>query len=125
MPQDALTQIQALETRIRQLRGVQLDELNARLHAARCEVSELERELAKLTGQAPSAGLSVRAPRLSSEEVRRLVLKALAETPTGLSQAEVAQRTGLKYPTVAVFLKKNPKAFKTTGSGRSKRYFLK
>ena len=125
MSQDAQTQIKELEARIQELRATQLCELKTQLQTARNTVVELERELAKLTGQLPPAGLPVRAPRTSSEEVRRLVLKALAENPTGLSQAELAHDTGLKYPTVAVFLKKNPKTFKTTGTVRSKRYFLK
>lgn len=125
MSQDAQTQIKELEARIQELRATQLCELKTQLQAARNTVIELERELAKLTGQVPPAGIVVRAPRTSSEEVRRLILKALAENPTGLSQAEVAQKTGLKYATVAVFLKKQAKTFKTTGSVRSKRYFLK
>lgn len=125
MPQAALTQIKELEARIEALRATQLCELKTQLQAARNTVVELERELAKLTGQAPAAGVALRAPRTSSAEVRRLVLKALSENPTGLSQAELAQQTSLNYGTVAVFLKKAGKEFKTTGSLRAKRYFLK
>ncbi len=45
--------------------------------------------------------------------------------PTGLSQKEIAEATDLNYTTVMIFLKKNLKDFKTTGSLKSKRYFLK
>ncbi len=120
----ALAQIAALEARIVELKGQCLSELKARLQAARHAVCELEAELGKLTGL-PSAGLAVRRPRTTAEDLRRLVLKALAETPTGLSAKELANTAGLNYQAVLQFLNANPKAFKTTGSVRAKRFFLK
>ena len=122
----ALAQIAALESRIVELKGQCLSELKARLQAARQTVSDLEKELAKLTGS-PSIGtaVAVRRPRTSPEDLRRLVLKALAETPTGLSAKELATTAGLNYQAVLQFLNANPKAFKMTGSARAKRYFLR
>lgn len=125
MPTDALTQIAELEAKILSLRSGQVAELKDKLKAARQTVAELEAEIAKITGKAPAAGVITRRTRTSSEDVRKGILKALAGSPTGLSQKEIANATALNYNTVVLFLKKNPKDFKTTGSLKSKRYFLK
>ncbi len=121
----AQTQIAELEAKIQALRSAQVTELKEQLHAARKVVADLEGQLAQITGKAPAAGAVVRRTRTSSEDVRKGILKALADSPTGLSQKEISDTTGLSYQTVVVFLKKNPKDFKTTGSFKSKRYFLK
>jgi transcriptional regulator with XRE-family HTH domain len=85
----------------------------------------LESEIAKLTGKAPAALAPIRRKRTSSEDVKAGILKVLAATPTGLSQKEISEASGLSYNTVMLFLKKNSKDFKTTGLLRAKRYFLK
>ena len=125
MPQDALSQIKELEARIQQLQSAQVSELKDKLHAARKAVADLEAEIARITGKAPVAGKPERRTRTSSEDVKAGILKALAATPTGLSQKEISDLTGLNYTTVVIFLKKNAKDFKTTGKLKSKRYFLK
>ena len=125
MPQDALSQINALESRIQQLRVSQVSELKVKLQEARQNVACLEAELAKLTGQAPAAGTVIRRPRTSTEDIRSGILKALAGSPHGMSQKEIADATGLNYQTVVLFLKHNLKDFKFTGALKGKRYFLK
>ena len=127
MSTDTLFQIRELEAQIQQLRGRQLAELQEKLRGARQTVACLESEIAKITGgKAPPVGTNIiRRERTSSAEIRGLVLKSLASTSTGMSQREIADETGLNYNTVGLFLKKNPKDFKTTGTPRSKRYFLK
>lgn len=126
MSTDALSQISELEARIQQLRGSQVSELRERLREARQTVACLEAELAKLTGQAPpAAGTIIRRTRTSPEDIRSMILKALATAPTGLSQKEIAEATGLNYQTVVMFLKNNLKDFKFTGALKSKRFFLK
>ena len=125
MPQDALSQIAELESKILQLRSAQLTELQDQLKAARQTVAALEAEIGKLTGQAPVAGKPERRKRTSPEDVKSGILKALAAAPTGLSQKEISDASGLNYQTVVLFLKNNPKNFKTTGKLKSKRYFLK
>ena len=122
---DALSQIAELEARIQQLRSSQLGELKIQLQAARQTVAQLEAEIAKITGRTPLSGQPERRKRTSSEDVRGGILKALSTAPQGLSQKEVSLATGLNYNTVVLFLKKNPKDFKTTGQKKSKRYFLK
>ncbi len=125
MPTDALSQISELQTRIQQLRISHVAELKEKLQEAKRTVACLEAELAKVTGQTPPVETAVRRTRTSPEDIRARVLKALAATPTGLSQKKIAEATGLNYTTVMIFLKKNPKDFKTTGSLKNKRYFLK
>jgi len=123
MEKDVQSQIQELEAKIQQLRSSQLGELQQKLKEARQTVAELEDQIAAVTGKAPSVDL--RRKRTSSEEVRGRILKTLSEAPQGLSQKEISDSTGLNYNTVVLFLKKQVKDFKTTGSLRSKRYFLK
>ncbi|MEI8233332.1 MAG: hypothetical protein WCH57_01455 [Verrucomicrobiota bacterium] len=125
MPTDALSQISELQAKIQQLRINHVAELKEKLHEARRTVAYLEAELAKVTGQSTPVGTAVRRTRTNPEDIRARVLKALAAMPTGLSQKEIAEATDLNYTTVMIFLKKNLKDFKTTGSLKSKRYFLK
>jgi len=128
MPADAQSQIKELESQIQQLRVCQLSELNEKLREARQNVACLEAELAKLTGHAPApaaVGSVIRRQRTSSEDIRSGILKALAGSPHGMSQKEIADATGINYQTVALFLKNNLKDFKFTGALKSKRYFLK
>ncbi len=124
MEKDVQAQIRELEERIQQLRSSQLAELQAKLKEARQTVAKLEAQIAEISGQS-SATVAPRRKRTSSEEVRGRILKALSQAPEGLSQKEIADRTGLNYNTVVLYLKNHPKDFKTTGVLRSKRYFLK
>jgi len=123
---DAQLQIQELENKIRELRVSQIAELQQKLKEARQNVVAIENEIAALTGKPVAASpIRGRRPRTSSEEVRNRILKALAATPQGLSQKEIADQAGLNYGTVVIYLKNNSREFKTTGNRRSKRYFLK
>ena len=124
MEKDVQTQIRELEERIQQLRSSQLAELQAKLKEARQTVAKLEAQIAEISGQSSPVVIR-RRKRTSSEEVRGRILKALSQAPEGLSQKEIADRTGLNYNTVVLYLKNHPKDFKTTGVLRSKRYFLK
>ncbi len=124
METDVQSQIHELEAKIAKLRSSQVVELQERLKVARQEVQALEDEIAGLTGKAAPVG-QVRRKRTSSEEVRGRILKVLSETPEGLSQKEISEKTELNYNTVVLYLKHNGKLFKTTGALRSKRYFLR
>lgn len=122
---DVQSQIAELQARIQGLRSSQVTELKEKLATARRTVAELEAEIGAITGKAPVAATLVRRKRTSSEDVRGGILKALAASPSGLSQKEISDATGLNYNTVVLFLKSNTKDFKTTGAMRSKRFFLK
>jgi DNA-binding NarL/FixJ family response regulator len=123
MEKDVQSQIQELEGKIQTLRSSQLGELKQKLKEARQNVAQLEAELAKTTGKTPVA--SGRRKRTSSEDVRSQILKALANERQGLSQKEIADRAELNYNTVVLYLKNHKKDFKSTGTRRAKRYFLK
>ena len=121
---DVQSQIQELEAKIQQLRSSQLSELEQKLKEAKQTVFDLEAEIASITGKSAPA-VEVRRKRTSSEEVRGRILKALSLSPEGLSQKEISDAAELNYNTVVLYLKNNPKDFKTTGALRSKRYYLK
>lgn len=125
MPTDVQSQIAELEARILQLRSGQLGELKANLAAARKTVTDLESQIAAITGGKVLSEKPARQARTSSEDVRGRILKVLAAAPQGLSQKEISSMTELNYNTVILFLNRNIKEFKTTGKLRSKRYFLK
>jgi len=120
---DARSQIKELEGRIQELRSSQLAELQEKLKEARKDVADLEHQIAKISGKAPAPELHRK--RTSSEEVRSRILKTLAAAPSGLSQKEISEQSTLNYNTVVLYFKKHAKEFKSTGSLRSKRYFLK
>lgn len=124
MEKDVQAQIRELEERIHQLRSGQLNELQEKLKEARQAVTELENQIAAITGGTPTPEVT-RRKRTSSEEVRGRILKSLSISPEGLSQKEIADKAELNYNTVVLYLKNHTKDFKTTGALRSKRYFLK
>jgi len=100
-----LDQIQQLEARIQQLRSQQHQELKDALAAARKTVADLEAQIAAVTGgQAPVAPTRA---RMTSEEVRSRILKALAAAPEGLGQKAIADQTGVGYQTVIAFMRAN------------------
>ena len=118
-----LSQIHELEARIQQLRSQQLLELKEALAASRKTVADLEAQIAGITGgQAPVAPTRT---KLTSEEIRSRILKALASSPMGMSQKEISQKADVPYNTVVLFLKTNAQSFKTTGALKAKRYFLR
>ena len=123
MEKDVQIQIQELEGKIQTLRSSQLSELKQKLKDARQNVAQLEAELAKTTGKTPVT--SGHRKRTSSEDVRSHILKALTDARQGLSQKEIADRAELNYNTVVLYLKNHKKDFKSTGTRRTKRYFLK
>jgi len=123
MEKDAQTQIKELEGKIQALRSSQLGELQQKLKEARLNVAELEAELAKTTAKTPVA--EGRRSRTPSEEVRSRILNTLAAAPQGLSQKEISDLTALNYNTVVLYLKNHIKDFKSVGTRRAKRYFLK
>jgi hypothetical protein len=123
MEKDVQSQIQELEAKIQQLRSHQITDLQQKLKEARQTVIDLESQISALTGKAATP--EQKRKRTSSEEVRGRILRSLSESPGGLSQKEISDVTGLNYNTVVLYLKNHAKDFKTTGTLRSKRYFLK
>jgi len=103
-----------------------LKELKDALAAARKTVADLEAQIAAVTGgQAPTGAPVVKRSRLSSEEIRGRIIKALAAAPEGLGQKAIADQTGLGYQTVIAYMKANASIFKTTGALKTKRWLLR
>jgi septal ring factor EnvC (AmiA/AmiB activator) len=126
MEKDVQAQIAELEAKIQTLRSQQTSELQQKLKDARHLVADLEQQIAAITGKAPAPAVAeTRRKRTSSEEVRNRITTSLANAPHGLSQKDISDQTGLNYNTVVLYLKNHARDFKTTGSLRSKRYFLK
>ena len=121
MSKDVESQIQELETKLQQLKGAKIAELQERLRDARATVRDLEQEIENLSGRP----VSQKRKRISSAEVRDKIQSVLKKAKDGLSQKEISEASGVSYPTVALFLRKNQKDFRTTGKFKSKRYFLK
>lgn len=125
MESNVKNQIQELEQKIQKLRSSQVGELEAKLKEARQRVADIEAEIEAISGKKVTSIAAPRRKRTSSEEVRGRIMKVLAAAPEGLGQKEIADAAELNYNTVVLYLKNNAKKFKTTGSFRSKRYFLR
>ena len=120
---DVRSQIKELEGKIHELRSSQLTELQEQLKEARAAVADLERQIAKISGKDPAPEIPRK--RTSSAEIRDRIHKVLAANPKGLGQKEISEQTALNYNTVVLYFKKHAKEFKSAGSLRAKRYFLK
>jgi hypothetical protein len=126
-----------LEAQLKALSGSNIDSLLLEREAAAMKLREIDGRIAKLReelglpagkktrrGAVATPGAEPRR-RISSEDIKSRVLKALAEARYGLSQKEISDRTLIPYGTVAAFLKANGETFKTTGQLKGKRYFLR
>ena len=122
MATDTQEEIKKLEARLEELKAAQIAELQERLREARATVHDLERQIEKLSGKLLSQG---RRKRMRSEEVRERIHSVLKNAKNGLSQKQISEQSGIGYGTVALFLRTHQKELKTTGSFKSKRYFLK
>src|SRR5437016_3806324 len=121
MSKDVETQIEQLEAKLEHLKAAQITELQEKLRDARAVVRELEQEIERLSGTASHG----RRKRMRSAEVRDRMYSVLGKARDGLTQKDISERSGIGYGTVALFLRRNEKEFKSTGSRKSKRYFLK
>jgi hypothetical protein len=128
-----------LEAQLKALSGSNIDSLLLEREAAVYKLREIDGRIAALreelgipvgkkgrrgAGAIATPGAEPR-KRISSEDIRSRVLKALAEARYGMSQKEISDRTLIPYGTVAAYLKANSETFKTTGQLKGKRYFLR
>jgi chromosome segregation ATPase len=121
MAKDIPSQIHELQAKLEQLKAQQLEELRDKLRDARKVVSDLETEIANVTGKSPSGTRK----RTSSAEMHSLIAEVLSNKPKGLSQTEISDETGIVYGSLVAFLRNHPKDFKSVGSRKQKRYLLK
>jgi DNA repair exonuclease SbcCD ATPase subunit len=126
-----LQQISDLERQIHGLRSEAARELRDQIKEAKAHIAELEKQLAELTDQeTPVADQPkrTRRPSLTDEELHSKILNVLAYEAQGISGKGIADKIEVNYPRVSKFiadsLAKNSKAFRHTGSGAGRRYFL-
>ena len=124
----ALSKIEDLQKQIETLKQQAVEEVKQKLADARKIVSQLEGELAELTGkpqeEEPRAR-RVRRPSISDEHLRAFVLKAMADDGKhGLNAKELADKVGQDPLRVRKFIKNSPKLLKRQGSGPGTKFFL-
>jgi hypothetical protein len=122
MGKDTAEEIKRLEERLQELKAAQVVELEKKLREARRVVRDLEQQIEKVSGKPVSQS---RRKRMRSHEVRERIESVLNKAKGGLSQKDISEQSEINYQTVALYLKRNQKDFKVSGSRKSKRYFLK
>ncbi len=127
-PNSALSKIEELQKQIATLKQQAVDEIKQKLFDARKLVTQLEDELADLTGKAPAEearSRRARRPSITDEHLRAFVLKAMADSGKhGLNAKQLADAIGQDALRVRKFIKNNPKVLKRQGSGPGTKFFL-
>jgi len=126
-------QTQELQKKLELLRDNNLQELVAKKASLEGQLADVEAEIAsacKRLGISSSAGVValVRAEkrtRMSGEVIRAKIVEVLTANPQGISQIEIAKKTGVSYASVINFLKDNQDIIRTEGDRKSKLVFLK
>ncbi len=127
----ATQQIEQLEAQIRGLRQQALAELHEKLAEARRTVADLEKQLAEVTGNSTEGAAApvrrrTRRPSVTNEQLKPLVLKAMAEKGlNGLNAKDIAEFVGQDPMRVRKFIAENPSLLKRQGAGPGTRFFLK
>ncbi len=124
---NALDKIEELQRQIETLKQEAVDEIRQKLNEARRVVSDLENELAGLTGRHVTEGRIRRArrPSIGDEELKGYILKAMAaEGKLGMNAKQLADKVSQDPLRIRKFIKDNPKTLKRQGSGPGTKFFL-
>ena len=124
---NALDKIEELQRQIETLKQEAVDEIRQKLSEARRVVSDLENELAGLTGRPSTEGRvrRVRRPSIGDEELKGHLLKAMAaEGKLGMNAKQLADKVSQDPLRIRKFIKENPKTLKRQGSGPGTKFFL-
>lgn len=128
----ASEQIEQLEKKILELKQQALAELKAQLLAAQKSVADLEAQLSQLTGKPAAEAASTapthrtRRPSISDEDLKPLILKAMAQKGmTGLNAKDIADCAGQDPLRIRKFIAQNPSVLKRQGAGPGTRFFLR
>ena len=121
-------QIEALQKQMEALDQEAIHELKLKLSDARKLVSELEDELATLTGK-PAAGETkvkrTRRPSIADDALQDQILKVMAHHgQEGMNAKQLAEKLNQDALRVRKFISANPKVLKRQGSGPGTRFFL-
>ena len=119
-------QIEALQKQMHDLDQEAVHELKLKLSDARKIVTNLEHELAELTGQ--PAGPKVRRerrPSITDEHLQPQILAVMAKNAKeGLNATQLAEHLHQDAIRIRKFIKDNPKLLKKTGAGAGTKFFL-
>ena len=124
---NALDKIGELQKQIETLKQEAVDEIRQKLGEARRVVTNLEHELAGLTGRQPFEERTrrTRRPSIGDEELKSYVLKAMAaDGKMGMNAKQLADKVNQDALRVRKFIKDNPKILKRQGSGPGTKFFL-
>ena len=120
-------QIEALQKQMHDLDQEAVHELKLKLSDARKVVTNLEHELAELTGK-PLGETKVRRerrPAIADEALQDQLLKVMANFgQEGMNAKQLAEKLHQDPLRVRKFIADNPKVLKRTGSGPGTKFFL-
>ena len=121
-------QIEALQKQMQELDQAEVHELKLKLSDARKLVSELEDELATLTGK-PASGepraKRTRRPSIADDALQDQILKVMAHHgQSGMNAKQLAEKLNQDALRVRKFITANPKVLKRQGSGPGTKFFL-
>ena len=121
-------QIEDLQKKMQELDAEAIHELKLKLSDARKLVSELEGELATLTGKPASGEPKVkrtRRPSIADDALQDQVLKVMAHHgQEGMNAKQLAEKLHQDPIRVRKFITDNPKVLKRQGSGPGTKFFL-
>lgn len=121
-------QIEALQKQMEALDQEAIHELKLKLSDARKLVTELEDELATLTGK-PAGGETktkrTRRPSIADDALQDQILKVMAHHGQGgMNAKQLAEKLNQDALRVRKFISSNPKVLKRQGSGPGTKFFL-
>ena len=120
-------QIEALTAQMHALDQEAVHELKLKLSDARKVVTDLEHELASLTGK-PAAFTKVRRerrPSITDDALKDQLLQVLANFgKEGMNAKQMAEKVHQDALRIRKFIKDNPKILKRQGSGPGTKFFL-
>ena len=119
-------QIEALQKQMHDLDQEAVHELKLKLSDARKVVTNLEHELAELTGQpaAPKVRRE-RRPAIADEHLKDQILKAMAaDGKLGMNARQLSEKVSHDAIRIRKFIADHPKLLKRTGAGAGTKFFL-
>ena len=120
-------QIEALTAQMHALDQEAVHELKLKLSDARKVVTDLEHELASLTGKSSGAPKQrrERRPSITDDALKDQILKVLANFgQEGMNAKQMAEKVHQDALRIRKFIKDNPKVLKRTGGGPGTKFFL-
>ena len=121
-------QIEDLQKKMQELDAEAIHETKLKLSDARKVVSQLEEELATLTGK-PASGepraKRTRRPSIADDALQDQILKVMANFgQEGMNAKQLAEKLHQDAIRVRKFITDNPKVLKRQGSGPGTKFFL-